>query len=136
MPSAPTQWDSKLHALKTSKCPGEAFVDDTNLWLTSTSPFSSLTLIPSTQKVAQIWEPLLFASGGALAIQKFFYYLVDWHWDHNGFPVFSSNLASPGPQLVMTSGRSTPSTPIPRVESYIEMQILGVRLSPDGSFIN
>ena len=98
--------------LQTSKHPGETFVDDTNLWLTSTNPFSSLTLIPSMQKVAQLWERLLFASGGALAIQKCFYFLVDWYWDHTGFAVLSSNLASPGPQLVMTSGRSTIFTPI------------------------
>jgi hypothetical protein len=112
----------------------EAFVDDTDLWLTSTNPSSSLTLIPSMQKVAQLWERLLFACGGALAIQKCFYYLIDWHWDHNGFPVLSSNLASPGPQLVMTSGRSTSSTTIPQVETSIGMQTLGVRLSPDESF--
>ena len=134
MLSGPTPQDSKLHALETSKQPGEAFVDDTDLWLTSTSPPSSLTLIPSMQKVAHLWEHLLFASGGALAIQKCFYYLIDWHWDHNGFPVLSSNLASQGPQLIMTSGRSTSSTSIPRVESSIGMRTLGVRLSPDGSF--
>jgi hypothetical protein len=119
---------------QTSKHPGEAFVDDTDLWLTSTNPSSSPILIPSMQKVAQLWERLLFASGGALAIQKCFYYLIDWHWDHIRFPVLSSNLASPGPQLVMTSGRSTSSTSIPRVESSKGMQTLGVRLSPDGSF--
>jgi hypothetical protein len=119
---------------QTSKRPGEAFVDDTDLWLTSTNLSSSLTLIPSMQKVAQLWERLLVASGGALAIQECFYYLVDWHWDHNGFAVLSSNLAFPGPQLVLTSGRSTSSTSIPRVESSIGIQILGMRLSPDGSF--
>ena len=97
---------------QTSKCSGEAFVDDTDLCLTSNNPSSSLTLIPSMQRVAKLWERLLFASRGALAIQKCFYYLIDWHWDHNGFPVLSSNLASPGPQLVMTSGRSTIFTPI------------------------
>ena len=125
---------SKLSNFQTSKLPGEAFVDDTELWQTSINPSSSLTLIPSMQKVAQQWERLIFASRGALAIQTCVYYLADWHWDHNGFPVLSSNLASPGPQLVMTSCRSTSSTPIPWVESSIGMQTLGVRLSLDGSF--
>ena len=43
---------------KTSKCPGEAFLDDADLWLTSTSSSASGTLITSMQKVAQLWESL------------------------------------------------------------------------------
>ena len=86
------------------------------------------------QKVAQLWERLLFASGGALAIQKCFYYLVDWCWDHNGFPVLSSIITSSDPQLVMISGRSTSKHTIPRVENNIGRRTLGVRLSPDRSF--
>ena len=39
---------------KISKRPGEAFVDDTDLWLTSTSSSSNGTLITSMQKVAQL----------------------------------------------------------------------------------
>ena len=104
---------------KTSKCLGGAFVDNTDLWLTSTSSSSSGTLIYSMQKVAQLWERLLFASGGALAIQKFFYYLVDWCWDHNGFPVLSSNITLSDPQLVMTSVRSTFIHTIPRVKTTL-----------------
>ena len=53
---------------KTSKHPGKVFVDNTDLWLTSTSSSSSRTLISSIQKVAQLWERLLFGSGGALVI--------------------------------------------------------------------
>ena len=119
---------------KISKCLRDAFVDDTDLWLTSTSSSSGMILIPSMQKVAQLWERLLFASDGALAIQKCFYYLVDWCWDHNGFPVLSSNITSSDPQLVMISGRSTPTHTIPRVENNIGRRTLGVRLSPDRSF--
>ena len=55
---------------KTSKRPGEPFVDDTDLWLTSTSSSSNVTLITSMQKVAQLWERLLFVSDRTLAIQK------------------------------------------------------------------
>ena len=119
---------------KNSKHLGEAFVDNTVLWLTSTSSSSSRTIISSMQKVAQLWKRLLYASGRALAIQKCFYYLVDWCWDHNGFPVLSSNITPSEPQLVMTSGRSTSTYTIPRVENNIGRHTLGLRLSPDGSF--
>ena len=121
---------------KTSKHPGEAFLDDTDLWLTSTSSSSNGTLISSMQMVAQLWEHLLYASGGFLAIQKCFYYLVNWCWDHNGFPVLSSNITPSEPQLVMTSGRSTSTYTIPRVKNNIGMRTLGVLLSPDGSFVD
>ena len=116
------------------KRPGEAFVDSTDLWLTSTSSSSSGTLISSLQTAAQLWERLLFASGRAMAIQKCFYYLVNWCWDQNGFPVLSSNITSSDTQLVMTSGRSTLTHTIPRVKNNIGRHTLGMHLSPDGSF--
>ena len=72
----------------TSQCPGEAFVDDTDLWLTGSYPFTPLsTLVTTMQRVAQVWECLLFASGSALAQQKCFYYLVHWKWTPHGFPI-------------------------------------------------
>ena len=61
----------------TSQHPGEAYVDETDWWLTGISPSTpSMTLTSSMQRIAQLWEHLLFASGGALALQKCFYYLV------------------------------------------------------------
>ena len=105
-----------------------------DLWLTSTSSSSNGTLISSMQKVVQLWKCLLFASGGALAIQKCFYYLVDWCWDHNSFSVLSYNITPSDPQLVMTSGRSTSTHTIPKVENNIGRRTLGVHLSSDGFF--
>ena len=49
---------------KTFKCRGEVFVDDMDLWLTSTSSSSNGTLITSMQKVAQLWERLLLPVAG------------------------------------------------------------------------
>ena len=73
---------------RTSQHPREAFVDDTGLWLTGTYPFTPpSTLVSTMQRVAQVWERLLFASGGALALQKCFYYLVHWKWTPPRVPV-------------------------------------------------
>ena len=77
---------------------------------------------------------LLLASGGALALQKCFYYLVQWQWTPQGFPVMSLTTNSPTTVLQMTSGRSTSPTLIPRVETFTGKCILGVCLVPDGSF--
>ena len=53
-----------------SSCrPGEAFVDDADLWLTSETQ-TGPELTASMQKVAQHWERLLFASGGGALPSK------------------------------------------------------------------
>jgi hypothetical protein len=88
-----------------SQCTGEAFVDDTSLWLTGTNPFTpTSTLVSTMQEMAKVWEHLLFASNGALALQKCFYYLVSWKWTFHSFPFLSCITDSPTTLLQMTSG--------------------------------
>jgi hypothetical protein len=80
----------------TSHHPGEAFVDGTNMWLTGTYPSTpTSTLVSTMQRVAQVWERLLFASGGALALQKCFYCLACWKWIPHGFPFLTSVTDNP-----------------------------------------
>ena len=59
------------------------------------------------QKVTQHWERLLFESGGALALQKCFYYLMDWHWDKHGCPTLLPNASTTQLHINMTSGHSS-----------------------------
>ena len=91
---------------------------------------------PSTfhAKVGQVWERLLFASRGALALQKCFYHLVQWKWTPHGFPILSSTTDTTNTPIQMTAGRSTTLTTIPRIESSMGKRTLGVCLAPDGSF--
>ena len=93
-----------------------------------------LALMYSKSFLSPLWKCLLFASGGALAIQKYFYYLVDWHCGNNSFPVLSSNTNSSDHQFVMTSGRATSTYTIPRAKNEIGKRTLGVRVSPHESF--
>ena len=86
------------------------------------------------QRIVQVWERLLFASGGALALQKCFYYLVQWRWTPHGFPVMSQTTDNPTTVLQMTSRRSTSPTLILRIETSTGRRTLGVCLAPDGSF--
>ena len=123
------------HNTRTSQRPGEAYVGDTDLWLTGISPSTRSTkLTSSMQRIAQVWDCLLFASRGALALQKCFYYLVQWQRTPHGFPVMSRTTNGPPTVLQMTSGRSTPPTLIPRVETSTGRHTLGVHLALDGSF--
>ena len=57
----------------------DAFVDDTTGDFNDThlsTPLSPTDLAALLHKQAQLWERLLFASGGRLELPKCFYYLI------------------------------------------------------------
>ena len=55
-----------------------AFVDDTDLIHATTDPAKSTeTLISEAQDALNLWEGLLRATGGALAPEKSYWYLID-----------------------------------------------------------
>jgi hypothetical protein len=61
----------------------DSFVDDmsngcNHAHLEAAMPFAEL--IVHGQASAQIWERILFSSGGALKLQKCFWYLIYWQW--------------------------------------------------------
>jgi len=117
-----------------SQRPREAFVDDTDL-RRSSDILTGSELVASTAEVAQQWDRLLCASGGALALQKCFFYLMDWTWDCHGCHSLQPNSASPHLTINMTSGRSSClSFPIPLIECHTGKCSHGVRAAPDGSF--
>ncbi len=114
---------------------GEAFVDDTDLWLSSPNS-NGLSLIPAMADLPcpTLGTPSTFASGGALALSKCFFYLICWKWDTHGNPSLRVNLDDTHVTFPMTSGRSTVISFIDRVECSEGRRTLGVRLTPDGSF--
>ncbi len=63
-------------------------------------PFAEL--IAYRQAHAQIWEQILFSSGGALELKKCFWYLVYWQWV-NGCPQMAPNIPCLG-IIAFTSG--------------------------------
>ena len=69
-----------------------AFVDDTDLVHATTDPSKSTeTLIPEAQKALSLWEGLICATGGALAPEKSYWYLLDVQ-HRNGQWVLSTNV--------------------------------------------
>jgi hypothetical protein len=71
----------------------DTFVDDTDLYVSVDITFPELA--QQTQMVAQHWEQLLYTSGGALALQKCFWYGITWEWI-NGTPRMQPN-SQPSP---------------------------------------
>jgi hypothetical protein len=73
---------------------GSSFVDDTGLGVMTNSATTSEQnsnvedlnqVVQQLQTLAQHWERLLFTTGGALNLQKSFWYLLSWEWK-NGHP--------------------------------------------------
>jgi hypothetical protein len=122
---------------------GTAFVDDSSLSVTSTyhqdkdlDMGSNVTLenkevILSLTTIAQHWERLLFTTGGAINMQKSFWYLIAWVWT-NGVPKLVTTKTAPG-IMELTSGSSTSPTTVPRLDPTDSFRTLGAYLSPSGS---
>ncbi len=65
-------------------------------------PLHWMEMFALMQSVAQIWEWLLYSSGGALELPKCFWYLMYWEWV-KGRPSLIPNVAMPG-MIALTQG--------------------------------
>jgi hypothetical protein len=122
---------------------GTAFVDDSSLCvkspytrnpvmpLTSNNAADNEMTIKAMSSLAHHWERLLFTTGGAINMQKSFWYLIAWIWK-NGSPSLANKAQSPG-SMDLTSGTDPISTTVPRIEPNDSFRTLGVYLSPSGS---
>lgn len=105
---------------------GSAFVNDASLGVTSTHhPPSDLSYsqvteadikhtIQQLQALAQHWECLLYATGGAINLQKSFWYLLFWTWKKWCALPFNC-LKSSWQYLRLTSGSSPSSQIVPHI---------------------
>jgi hypothetical protein len=93
-------------------------------------PFAELNAL--RQACAQIWEQILFSSGGTLELTKCYWYIMCWQWT-NGRPELAPNIVCPG-IIALTSGRCPNYMVIPRLEVWDARRMLGVRPAPDGNF--
>ncbi len=122
---------------------GTAFVDDSSLSITSRychNPTDTLqnndiqdniTTIKSLMTMAQHWERLLFSMGGAINMQKSFWYLIAWVWK-KGVPTLATSATAPG-IMELTSGYSSMTSTVPRIEPSDSFHMLGVYISPSRS---
>lgn len=113
--STPIMQFSSVDNTTTLSNPGEAFVDDSFPWCTSSHTYNQDLSFSDNQKyhiylamsnltyLVQRWERLLFTTGGALNLQKSYWHLMAWQWNSG-----SARLATPtttSQQLLLTSGQ-------------------------------
>jgi len=140
-PSAPGITITSVDHQLSCQFKGEAFVDDAglgvNLHSTDSSGEIELTvdeehvlLTQQLQRLAQEWEKLLYSTGGALNLQKCFWFLLSWRWV-GGKAKLHTQLTLPA-SLTMTAGLDNTPTTIPRIEPTQSFRTLGVYLTPSG----
>ena len=112
---------------------GIAFVDDATNLLNDIGrkPMDEATLINALQTLAQMWERLVYSSGGALKPSKCFWFAITWHWA-SGFPIIRSKNKYTHPLTIRNSPSNTDVTLQMKGPSEAE-RTLGIRISPSGS---
>jgi len=106
------------------------FVDDTNLILNNDDPgVTSEDLIDEAQSELSMWEGLISATGGALAPEKSYWYLVEVGPDSK----YVSKAKQPGSLFLHDKGRSET---IERLEVTEARKTLGIWSRPDGLMID
>jgi hypothetical protein len=116
---------------KTIKRTGEAFIDDTTLWLLRLGLYLPL-IVTMMRSMAQRWEKLLYATGGALNRAKCYWYGISWHFADTGAPTMVTD-PDPDMTIQLTSGSDPTPLPIQQLPTNQGQRTLGVRLAPDGS---
>jgi len=106
------------------------FVDDTDLILNNDGPgVTSADLIAEAQLELSTWEGLLSATGGALAPEKSYWYLVEVGPDGK----YISKAKQPGSLFLCNNGQ--PAT-IEHLEVTEARETLGIWSRPDGLMID
>jgi hypothetical protein len=110
---------------------GEAYVDDTELWLTMHEK-DITQLATEMQDIAQHWEQLLYTTGGALALEKCFFVAIDWSFTKDEYTLCQPSEMNTS--ITLTSGSNYQDS-IPIVQSCPSEGHcnLGAWLAPDGN---
>jgi hypothetical protein len=84
------------------------------------------------QAEAQTWERLLYSTGRALQLFKYFCYIMSWHLHKNGTPILLNPSEMPTLTICLTSGEDPTLCNIPQKSIYTAHQTLGVWPSLSG----
>lgn len=105
-----------------------AFVDDTDIVHVNNDPLvSTEALIAEAQEALDLWAGLLRATGGNLAPEKSYWYLLEVTRS-NGKWTYKTASQAPG-DLFLNQGQHR----IRRNEVHVAEEALGIQASPDGS---
>ena len=108
------------------------FVDDTTLVHSlQSNRATGAQVMAQLQSILSTWEGTLRATGGALALEKSYWYLVDWEWKNKQWQ-YKSKADIPG-SLHLNHGTTGEPQVIERLDPHEAREVLGVMVRPDGS---
>ena len=108
------------------KLVGFAYVDDSDLIQTGSNP---ITVLSSMQKLINKWGSLIDVTGGALSVEKSWWYMVDYVWKRGKWIAKDSG---PTLDLVATSS-SGERISLKRLYAHEASKMLGIFIAPDGN---
>ena len=107
---------------------GTGYVDDVTLALSLPNNIKQTddTVRRHIKKMSQLWEQLLYISGGRLELSKCFWVPINWKWV-NGKPTMKSTRSYSGKQLYLIESETNDEVLIPRVSGREAIKRLGIR---------
>ena len=114
----------KAHKISTV---GTGYVDDVTLGISlpAEDPQSESTVRRYIRKIGQIWEQLLYISGGRLELSKCFWVPVTWKWT-KGKPKMQSTSKTRAKDLYLFESESRSEVLIPKLSGKTAVKRLGV----------
>ena len=111
------------------KLVGFAYVDDSDLMQMGSDPVEVLS---SMQSLIKSWGELMDVTGGALSIEKSWWYMIEYIWRRGKWVAVDSG---PGFDLVATTaaGEDISSK---RLHAHESSKMLGIWIVPDGNKTN
>ena len=105
---------------------GFAYVDDSDLIQSGSDP---LEVLYSMQNLLSNWCMLMGVTGGAISVEKSWWYLIDYNWKNGKW---TATDAEPDSNLMATSTHGD-SVPLKRLCAKDASEMLGVWVAPDGN---
>ena len=112
------------------------FVDDTTHWINQfdkalLGEYSQTEMYQDTQRTAQWWEQLLYATGGKLELNKCFYYPILWTFDEEGVPTLVHDIDD---NITILSSENGTNVKIQSKSPYHSHRTLGIMENPSGRY--
>jgi hypothetical protein len=118
---------------------GDGFVDDVaNVFnhglaiMLSDDTITPADIAAGMQYEAQVWERLLWATGGALELSKCFYYILYYDFHKNGSPFLLAPHQMPNTEIHITSGDDPTPQLIAQKDCHEAHRTLGAHPKPSG----
>jgi hypothetical protein len=111
---------------------GDAFVDDSYLVAASSDPLSpTRSAVTNLTTLSQTWERGLFSTGGAINLQKSFWFLIAWKWKNGSALLLPPSLHKH--TLELSEGYNIHNKiKVPQLSPYDSYRTLGAYISPSG----